>query len=180
MRDGDFAEAALSYQTQLWNAALRNARDRAEAEDFFQETYRRAFEHAEQLRSLSHCRTWLFRILTTLVIDTRRRQQRSPILAVVSRRQDAEHQPLEPQGDFEVEIVERISVQEIQRLMAELPSEQRDTLMLCDVEGFTYQEIAEILDCPLGTVRSRIARARRFLMRRLQEHARARGIGGSR
>jgi RNA polymerase sigma-70 factor (ECF subfamily) len=180
MKRGDFAEAALSYQTQLWNAALRLARDRAEAEDFFQETYRRAFEHAGDLRSLAHCRTWLFRILTTLVIDARRRQRRGPILALLPGGRDAEQPPPEPQGDFEAEILERISAQEIGRLIAELPAEQRDALTLCDVEGFTYQEIAEILGCPIGTVRSRIARARAQLIERLRARARARGIGVSR
>ena len=83
MQPGEFVNVALSYHSQLWNAALRMARDRAEAEDFLQETYRRAFEHGSELRHLSHCRAWLFRILTALVIDMRRREQRSPVLTVV-------------------------------------------------------------------------------------------------
>jgi len=181
MHDDEIRDVALSYQKQIWNAALRHARDRAEAEEFFQETYRRAFESAGALRSLAHCRAWLLRILTSLVIDTRRRERRSPILALV----DARHgtgpvAPPEPSGDFEIEMLDRLSAQEIAGLINALPGEQRDALTLCDVEGASYKEIAEILNCPLGTVRSRIARARATLMEQLRERARARGIGGRR
>jgi RNA polymerase sigma-70 factor (ECF subfamily) len=179
MNDDEVREVALSYQKQIWNAALRQARNRAEAEDFFQETYRRAFESAGQLRGLAHCRAWLLRILTSLVIDTRRRQRRSPILELVDRHGDAvSASPLEPSGNFEVEILDRLSAQEIGRLIEALPCEQREALTLCDVEGASYQEIAEILDCPIGTVRSRIARARAVLIERLRDHAQLRGIGG--
>jgi RNA polymerase sigma-70 factor, ECF subfamily len=179
MRDQDVREVALSYQKQIWNAALRQARDRAEAEDFFQETYRRAFDAAGELRNLSHCRAWLFRILTSLVIDTRRRQRRAPILAIVGSRHGRE--PIaapEPTGDFEAEMLDRLSAQEIGRMIEALPNEQRVALTLCDVEGFSYQEIAEIAGCPVGTVRSRIARARADLIERLRERAGRRGIGG--
>lgn len=178
MHDDDIREVALTYQRQIWNAALRQARDRAEAEDFFQETYRRAFDAASELRNLSHCRAWLFRILTSLVIDTRRRQRRSPILAVVGTRHGAAPiAPPEPTGDFEVEMLDRLSAQEIGRMVEALPSEQRVALTLCDVEGFSYQEIADIVACPVGTVRSRIARARAALIERLRERAGLRGIG---
>jgi RNA polymerase sigma-70 factor (ECF subfamily) len=177
----EFAEVALSYQRQLWNAALRLAHDRAEAEDLFQETYRRAFEHAASLRSLSHCRTWLFRILHALVVDTRRRQRRSPILTVVVNDPEGDAPAaLEPRGDFQAEMLDRLSAREIEALVRALPREQRDVLILCDVEGFTYQEIAEILACPIGTVRSRLSRARAALVERLQNHARAIGIGARR
>lgn len=179
MNDDEVREVALSYQKQVWNAARRQARDRAEAEDFFQETYRRAFESAGDLRSLAHCRAWLLRILISFVIDTRRRQRRSPVLTVVDARRDAEPaSPLEPSGNFEVEILDRLSAQEIGRLIEALPREQREALTLCDVEGASYQEIAEILDCPIGTVRSRIARARATLIERLRDRAQLRGIRG--
>lgn len=177
--DDEVREVALSYQKQVWNAALRQAHDRAEAEEFFQETYRRAFESAGALRSLAHCRAWLLRILTSLVIDSRRRQRRSPVLMVVESRRETERgTSLELSGDFEAEILDRLSAQEIGRLIEALPREQREALTLCDVEGASYQEIAEILDCPLGTVRSRIARARATLMEQLRDRARLRGIGG--
>jgi len=177
--DDEVREVALSYQKQVWNAALRQARDRNEAADFFQETYRRAFESASTLRSVAHCRAWLLRILTSLVIDTRRRQRRAPVLEVIDARRDPQPAaPLEPSGNFEVEILDRLSAQEVGRLIAALPREQREALTLCDVEGASYQEIAEILDCPIGTVRSRIARARATLMEQLRDRATVRGIRG--
>ena len=176
MQPGEFVDVALSYHSQLWNAALRMARDRTEAEDFLQETYRRAFEHGGELRQLSHCRAWLFRILTALVIDTRRREQRSPVLTVVDGGVDSARD-LEPQGNLEAEMIDHLTAQEITRLVAALPPAQRVALTLCDIEGFSYEEIAAILDCPIGTVRSRIARARAFLMVRLEAHALAHGIG---
>lgn len=151
MHDDEIRDVALSYQKQVWNAALRHARDRAEAEESFQETYRRAFESGGTLRSLAHCRAWLFRILTSLVIDTRRRERRSPILALVGARHDTEPvSPPEPAGDFQVEMLDRLSAQEIARLINALPGEQRDALTLCDVEGASYKEIAEILSIFVG------------------------------
>lgn len=179
MHEDEVREVSLTYQRQIWNAALRQARDRPEDEDFFQETYRRAFDAAAELRSLSHCRAWLFRILNSLVIDTRRRQRRAPFLAVVDTRYGRESVvPLEPSGDFQAEMLERVSAQEIGRMVEALPSEQRAALTLCDIEGFSYREIADIVGCPVGTVRSRIARARAALIERLRDRAGLRGIGG--
>jgi len=178
MRPYEFAEVALSYQGQLWNAALRLARERSEAEDFLQETYRRAFEHAHELRSLAHCRPWMFRILTSLVIDARRRERSGPAIVLLKGGESTEPEGgFEQHADFEAEILDRLAGQEIEGAIRSLPEPMRMALRLCDVEGFTYQEISEILNCPIGTVRSRIARARADLMARLLHHAQARGFG---
>jgi len=180
MQLDEFAEVALSYQGPLWHAALRFTRNRIEAEDLLQETYRRAFEHAGELRQLSRCRAWLFRILTSLAIDRHRRIRRGLVIAG-SAAEDAS-EPVVPSGwgDLEQEMLDRISTQEIEKLIKALPDEQAIALTLSDVEGFTYEEIAEVLDCPIGTVRSRIARARATLMERLSGRARMYGIGTQR
>jgi len=168
----DFSEVALSYMNQLYGAAKRLTRRSADADDLLQETYRLAFEHYRELHNLAHCRAWLYRILRRQAVSQYRRNRSGPDLVLVHGDADAATIPT-PLPD---EAIEQLSLQEIRRAIDALPEELRLAVTLCDIEGFRYEEIANITDAPLGTVRSRIARARAKLMMQLQGHAEACGI----
>ncbi len=169
----EFAEVALSYLNQLYFAAQRLTGNSADADDLVQETYELAFQHYGELRSVAHCRAWLYRILHRQAVTRYRRQHSGPQLVLVDGGADEYERP---QTALDGDIVEQISLQEIRRAIDTLPSDLRIAVTLCDIEGFTYAEIADITESPVGTVRSRIARARAKLMRKLQTHAEECGL----
>jgi RNA polymerase sigma-70 factor (ECF subfamily) len=171
----EFTEVALSYLNQLYAAAQRLCRHPSDAEDLVQETYRLAFQHYRDLRSLAHCRAWLYRILHRQAVTQYRRQRCGPQLVLLDGGADDAVAAAPPEA-LDGDLLERISLQEIRDAVAALPSDLRTAVTLCDMEGFTYAEIADITGCPVGTVRSRIARARAKLMTRLQTHAEEYGI----
>jgi RNA polymerase sigma-70 factor (ECF subfamily) len=172
MRYEEFAELALSYLNQLYRAARRQCASTHDADDLVQETYRLAFEHYRDLRSLAHCRAWLYRILHRQAATLHRRNRAAPILVEVGAEATQELGPPSVADDA----LEHVALDEIRNAIAALPPDLRVAVTLCDVEGFTYDEIADITDCPVGTVRSRIARARAKLMTQLQANAAALGI----
>jgi RNA polymerase sigma-70 factor (ECF subfamily) len=115
--------------------------------------------------------------MRNLFIDAYRRRRATPELIVIEGGRETEEGALSARvASLEEEVFQRLSEEEIRRALALLPEELRTALMLCDIEGFTYPEIAEIMECPLGTVRSRIARARQKLLIKLREHAETRRL----
>ena len=167
----EFSEVALSCLNQLCVAARRLTRNSADAEDVVQETYGLAFQHYRELRSLAHCRSWLHRILHRQVATRYRRACSGPQFVLIDGGTlDAiDEIPVAVAG--EGDMLARLSLQEVRAAIDALPSDLRVAVTLCDIEGFTYAEIALITECPVGTVRSRIARARAKLIRKLRTHA---------
>jgi RNA polymerase sigma-70 factor (ECF subfamily) len=158
MATDTFWATALGHMSELFNAAMALTRERAAAEDLVQETYRVALERQEQLRDLGRCRAWLFRILRNLHLDSLRRGHRQAELTVIpGGSEEAATAAIDAIDSGFVTAAEPIDVR---RALDRLGEEFRTAVILCDVEGFTYEEIAEIMECPIGTVRSRIARAR--------------------
>jgi RNA polymerase sigma-70 factor (ECF subfamily) len=134
--------------------ARRLTRSEADAEDLVQATVVRAIEHRAELRDNERMRAWLLRVQRTVLLNGRRG---------LANRLELVHDSAtlpEPQGDLETELLERELPDELTRALGRLPAEHREALLLREVEGLSYQEIAEIQHCPMGTVRSRIARAR--------------------
>jgi RNA polymerase sigma-70 factor (ECF subfamily) len=171
----EFAEVALSYLNQLYSASRRLSASPADADDLVQETYHLAFQHYRELRSLAHCRAWLYRILHRQAATRYRRERSGPQLVLVDGGgEDGDVVP--PETPLDGDVLEQISLQEIRRIIQSLPSDLRVAVTLCDIEGFTYAEIADITETPVGTVRSRIARARAKLMTKLRTHAEECGI----
>jgi RNA polymerase sigma-70 factor (ECF subfamily) len=170
-----FEEEALELADQVYRVARHLAGSREEAEDLMQETYARAFRSWRSYTPGTNLRAWLLRILTNLNIDRGRRQQRRP-----------ETQPLE-EGDYflynrleenggdgsvdEERVVERLSQDDIVSALSAVPRDFRDVIVLVDLGDFTYQDAAQILDVPVGTVMSRLHRGRRILKRELAETA---------
>jgi RNA polymerase sigma-70 factor (ECF subfamily) len=171
----EFADVALSYLNQLYFAAQRLTGNSADADDIVQQTYELAFQHYGELRCLAHCRAWLYRILHRQAVTRYRRQSSGPQLVLVDGGID-DGEYARPQTPFDGDLLEHISLQEVRSAIEALPSDLRLAVTLCDIEGFTYAEIADITDTPVGTVRSRIARARAKLMRKLRTHAEECGI----
>jgi RNA polymerase sigma-70 factor (ECF subfamily) len=166
----EFTTLAASFLAELYNAARRMTGETQKAEDLVQETYVRAFRTWRQLKDLARCRAWLYQIMRHLWIDTYRRKRARPEVAAVESEPGAEEEALaEWAASPEEEVLRRLSAAEVRQALALLPEELRTALLLCDVEGFTYPEIAEIMECPVGTVCSRIARARQKLLSILRE-----------
>jgi RNA polymerase sigma-70 factor (ECF subfamily) len=169
-----FEEEALGLSDQVYRVARGLVGSREEAEDLVQETYIRAFRAWESFTPGTNLRAWLLRILTNLNIDRGRRKQRRP-----------ETQPLE-EGDYflynkieeqagqpleEEEVVERLSQENVVSALSSVPHDFRDVVVLVDLGDFSYQDAAQILDIPIGTVMSRLHRGRRILKASLAERA---------
>jgi RNA polymerase sigma-70 factor (ECF subfamily) len=171
-----FTELALSYFRELYGTAQRLTRNTIDADDLVQDTYHLALLHYRELRSLTHCRPWLYRILRRRAV-TQYRRQRSGVAVGPMSGEVSDSGETVASPTFDDDLLEHISLQEIRDAINALPADLRVVMMLRDIEGFSYAEIADIEECPVGTVRSRIARARGRLMRKLQTHAADRGIG---
>jgi RNA polymerase sigma-70 factor (ECF subfamily) len=168
-----FEEEALELADQVYRVARRLVSTREEAEELMQETYARAFRSWRSFSQGTNLRAWLLRILTNLNIDRGRRKQRAP-----------DEQPLE-EGDYflynrleqsnrdgnldEERVVERLSQDDIVSALSAVPHDFRDVIVLVDIGDFSYQDAAQILDIPIGTVMSRLHRGRRILKRELAD-----------
>jgi RNA polymerase sigma-70 factor (ECF subfamily) len=166
-----FEEEVLGLADQVYRVARRLVSTREEAEDLVQETYARAFRSWRSYTPGTNLRAWLFRILTNLNIDRGRREQRSPSTQPLEEGDYFLYNRLEADSgsDDEARIVERLSQDEIVQALAEVPHDFRDVIVLVDIGDFTYQDAAQILDIPIGTVMSRLHRGRRILKRELAE-----------
>jgi RNA polymerase sigma-70 factor (ECF subfamily) len=178
-----FEQEALSYLDALYRTGLRMTRSEADAEDLVQETYIRAFRFREQFTPGTNLKAWLFRILTNTFINTYRRKATQPQTTELD---DIEETTLhrhmtETRGDApepEQTLLDSIVDSEVTTALEDLPERFR-TVVLLDVEGFSYKEIAEMLEIPIGTVMSRLHRGRKFLQERLLDHAREHGIAAA-
>jgi RNA polymerase sigma-70 factor (ECF subfamily) len=166
-----FEEEVLGLADQVYRVARRLVSTREEAEDLVQETYARAFRSWRSYTPGTNLRAWLFRILTNLNIDRGRREQRSPSTQPLEEGDYFLYNRLEADSgsDDEARIVERLSQDEIVEALAEVPHDFRDVIVLVDIGDFTYQDAAQILDIPIGTVMSRLHRGRRILKKELAE-----------
>ena len=170
-----FQEVAWIHMDAMFNLAMKMTRNRAEAEDLVQETYLRAYRFFDQYEKGTNCKAWLFRILRNNFINRYRQQRRKPEMVDLSKVEYAlENSPetgASPDwGDPEKSLESSLVREEIDRALALLPPEFRIVVVLSSMEGLTYREIAAILDCPIGTVMSRLHRVRKLLQVHLAEH----------
>src|SRR5829696_8775640 len=166
-----FEEEALQLSEQVYRVARRLAGSREEAEDLMQETYARAFRSWRQYTPGTNLRAWLLRILTNLNIDRGRRSQRAPDMQPQEESDYFLYNRLEADGGAsdEERVVERLSQDDVVGALTEVPHDFRDVLVLVDIGDFSYADAAQILDIPIGTVMSRLHRARRILKKELAE-----------
>jgi RNA polymerase sigma-70 factor (ECF subfamily) len=168
-----FEEEVLELADQVYRVARRLVSSREEAEDLVQETYARAFRSWRSYTPGTNLRAWLFRILTNLNIDRGRRQQRSPDMQPLEEGDYYLYNRLEESGpaDDEQRVVERLSQDSIVGALSSVPHNYRDVVVLVDIGDFSYQDAAQILDIPIGTVMSRLHRGRRILKQQLADSA---------
>jgi RNA polymerase sigma-70 factor (ECF subfamily) len=181
-----FETEALSFLDALYRTALRMTRSEADAEDLVQETYIRAFRFREQFTPGTNLKAWLFRILTNTFINTYRRRQTQPEFTELDGvdefslyKRMSDLNTSSGAGNPETEFLDGLVDSEVKDALGELPEKFRQVVLL-DVEGFSYKEIAEMVDIPIGTVMSRLHRGRKFLQKRLLDLAQQRGIAAVR
>jgi RNA polymerase sigma-70 factor (ECF subfamily) len=159
-RKREFEDLALPYLSSLYSFALGMLKDSAEAEDMVQETILKAYEQFHRFKKGSNCKAWLFTIMKNLCIDRFRKERSRPVLV------NMDNQPsLYPTPDDPLIDLPSITPEEIRDAIANLPIEYRLPVALRDIEGFTYREIGEIMECPEGTVMSKLYRGRKLLKR---------------
>lgn len=176
-----FANEAMQYAGQLYNAALRMTRNRSDAEDLVQETYLRAYRGYGGFEDGTNLRAWLFRILTNTYINSYRAKQRRP--------QETELNDVEDlylyrrisnvesaSRSAEDTLFEMFTDDEVKSALESLPESFRLPVLLADVQEFSYKEIAEMLDIPIGTVMSRLHRGRKAMQKALLDFATERGL----
>jgi len=162
-----FIELALEHVPLLLRTGRRLTRDEADAEDLVQETLARALEKSSDLRDVSGLKSWLLAVQRTVFLNSRRGLR--PRLEVLQGGLGPHEPPLEPRGDLAVELGAKGLSDEVNAALLSVPAEWREALWLREVEELSYAEIAEVHGCPIGTVRSRLARAREAVLAFLEK-----------
>jgi RNA polymerase sigma-70 factor (ECF subfamily) len=178
-RNDRFERDALVFMDQLYAAALRYTKNPEDARDLVQDTYLKAFNSFHQFEEGTNLRAWLYRVLTTTFINTYRKDQRRPQLASGELEDwqlaEAQSHTSDLGKSAEAEALENLPDSDIKRALQEIPEEFRIAVYLADVEGFSYKEIAEIVEVPAGTVMSRLHRGRKLLRGKLADYAKELG-----
>src|SRR5579863_10072985 len=180
-----FADQAMEFMPALYSAALRMTRNPAEAEDLVQETYLKAYRAFGSFEQGSNLKAWLYKILTNTFINAYRARSRRPIESDIEDVEDLYlwrrlGGPAIAAGQSaEDSVLDHFTDDEVKEAVESLPEAFRIAVLLADVEGFSYKEIAEITDVPIGTVMSRIHRGRKALQKALLDFGLERGLVGS-
>jgi RNA polymerase sigma-70 factor (ECF subfamily) len=176
-----FEEQALPFMDQLYAAAMRMTRNPADAADLVQETFVKAFASWRTFTQGTNLKAWLYRILTNTYINTYRKKQREPYQGTIDELEDwqlggAESTTATSTRSAEAEAIDHMPASVVKDALQSIPEDFRLAVYLADVEGFAYQEIADIMKTPIGTVMSRLHRGRRMLRELLADYAKERGI----
>ena len=175
-----FEREALPHLDALHAYALHLCRDGADADDLVQETYIKALSHFASYQPGTNCRAWLFRILTNTFFNMRRsRKRHNPIDSETPELELAMSESAQDRGIYrpiDMQLLDGVVSQHVTDALDALPPEFRTVLLLADLHDFSYKEIADVVECPVGTVMSRLFRARKAMQKRLMEHAIQEGI----
>lgn len=175
----DFEAEAIPHMDSLYNFALRMTGDSDDANDLIQDTYLKSFRFFDKFEKGTNCKAWLFRIMKNTYINSYRKQVKEPDKVdyeeienfyenIKSSYKDTSH--------LEKEMFDNLLDDEVSEAITSLPEDFRTVVILCDIEGLSYEEIADFIDCPIGTVRSRLHRARKILFTKLYKYAEAKGF----
>jgi RNA polymerase sigma-70 factor (ECF subfamily) len=178
-RGWNFEAAAMPFVDALYNTAFRMTRNAEDAQDLVQETYLKAYKYYDKFEVGTNFKAWLFKIMkNTFINNYRKRQQAPPQSDFADIEESFESQVTDEARrikDPEEELLEGVLDEDLQRAIDELPPDYRMVVLLADLEGFSYKEIADILEVPVGTVMSRLYRGRRLLEAAMLKFAREQG-----
>ncbi len=179
-RGWNFEAAAMPFVDALYNTAYRMTRNSQDAEDLVQETYLKAYKYYDKFQEGTNFKAWLFKIMKNTFINNYRKKQAAPPQSDFADIEESFESQVSEEvtrkvKDPEAELLEDVLDEDIQRALEELPEDYRMVVLLADLEGFAYKEIAEILDVPVGTVMSRLYRGRRRLEEAMLRFAREHG-----
>lgn len=171
-----FEEQALPFMDQLYAAAMRMTRNPADAADLVQDTFVKAFAAFGQFQQGTNLKAWLYRILTNTFINSYRKNQRNPYQGTIDELEDwqlggAVSATATTGRSAEAEAIDHLPDSAVKDALQSIPEDFRLAVYFADVEGFSYQEIADIMKTPVGTVMSRLHRGRRLLRELLAEYA---------
>ncbi len=170
-----FEAEALPHMEALYRTALRMTKNQNDAEDLVQEAYVKAYRFWDRFEPGSNCRAWLFKIMTNIFINEYRSKSRSPMAVNVDEIDDnflyGQLAAGEPEATPEQELFAKVFDDDIKKAIENLPEDFRLVVVLSFLQGFSYQEIAEIMDLQLGTVKSRLHRGRKLLQKALLDYA---------
>ena len=178
-----FTTDAMQYAPQLFSTALRMTRSRSDAEDLVQETYIKGWRSFHTFQEGTNLRAWLFRIMTNTYINKYNAQKRKGTevelddveeLFLYKRLGSIDQSQLS--SSAEDQMLELFTDDEVKSALEDLPEDFRMPVLLSDVDGFSYKEISEMLEIPIGTVMSRLHRGRKAMQKMLYEYARERGL----
>ncbi len=174
----DFEREAVPHMDALYNFALRMTGDGDEADDLVQETYLKAFRFFDKFERGTNCKAWLFRIMKNTFINSYRKSTKEPDKVDYEEVENF-YENIKPSSTdsahLEKEMYDNLLDDELSNAIASLPEDFRTVIILCDIEGFSYDEIADFVDVPVGTVRSRLHRARKMLFTKLYKYAADKG-----
>lgn len=165
MADPEFQRQVLEHLNALYNFAVYLTRNGSEAEDLVQETYLRAFRFSHRFQPGTHLKAWMFEILRNTFLTFYRQRGREPVISedLLSGSGPVMHETPDPGRGSETRV-------DLGRVLAELPEEFRTALLLAEVEGFLVKDVAAIMGCPVGTVKSRLFRAKERLRGLLKDY----------
>lgn len=168
----------IPHIDSMYNFAFRLTNDEDDANDLVQDTYMKAFRFINSFQQGTNAKAWLFRILKNSFINDYRKKSKQPAKVdyqEVETTYNSESTDSETTTDLRTETVQDMIGDEVATALNSLPVDFRTVIILCDIEGFTYEEMAKILDIPIGTVRSRLHRARNLLKEKLRSYANTMG-----
>jgi RNA polymerase sigma-70 factor (ECF subfamily) len=174
----DFEKEAMPHLSALYGAALRLCRNDGDAEDLVQETMLRAYRFFDTFEAGTNCKAWLFRILSNVFRNRYREREREQEILDQAESSEANLGQFLASAppDTESALLGRMVSSDVEQALAAVPAEFRLAVVLADLEDFSYKEIAEIMDCPAGTVMSRLFRGRKILQKLLYRYAIEQGI----
>ncbi|MBV6479900.1 MAG: ECF RNA polymerase sigma factor SigR [Ignavibacteria bacterium] len=178
LRKSDFEKEAIPHMNLLHNYAYKMTFNQLDADDLVQETFLRAFRFFHKFEKGTNCKAWLFRIMKNLFINKYRKNQKEPGKVDYSDIEnffDNIRSEKIDTTDLQQKVFSNLLDDDVTRALNSLQDDFKTVVILCDLEGLSYEEIADFVQCPIGTVRSRLHRGRKLLQQKLYEYAKQRG-----
>ena len=177
-RNDEFIKEAMPHENALFNYALKISGNSNDAQDLVQETYYKAYRHFDKFQSGTNSKAWMFMILKNSFINDYRKSKREPTKLDYEQIQNFYENVKSDRSqsnNLDKEFYDSLFDDEMTEAIDQLPTKMREVFLLCDLEGYSYEETAELVGCPIGTVRSRLHRARHMLQELLLDYAKDRG-----